>query len=301
MCRGRECRLSTHHLIARPSLRFARRCSHPPPTIKLSALSAKDMRNFPPAVAWIEFLHNVATLENSYSIPFSWGEALQRMNENGAVYLGNYIQVILACAIGVMYKRIRALAGLAAALTLYQAGKRLGPAIEKSNARLHTVFALFIQIAVWMILSLSTATAVVAYAILVGVTGAFVRRMALTCASPERTTCDVREWIRTDEHLGETVGFLTYMRLNYPTWTLPLSLFAKTDNSLWPARTAAYSSLDPTEFEARLSCEVTTGFTTPIGENVPREAVKVRCEIVDVVTSPFLRCHSSTLCKQHRC
>ena len=173
------------------------------------------MRKLPPAVAWVEFLHNASTLENSYSFPFSWGEALQRVNENGAVYLGNYVQVLIACGAGVMYKRPRALAGLALALALHQAGKRLAP-IERSHARLHAVLSLLLQIVVWMILSFSTATAVVAYAVLVGLSGACgPRGDGDRARSPSGSVADDDD-DRSREHLPRSAACCLHALLRTP-------------------------------------------------------------------------------------
>ena len=143
---------------------------------KLSALTADDLNR--PAVPWVDFLHtrsdnakDMMMLRDSYSFPWSSGEAVRRVNENGAVYLRNYLYVIASCAVAVLYKRPQALCGLMSVAIIYIAGKRFGESIKVKSEWIYNLLSLLAQVAVWLILSFSTATIAVAYAMLVGGAG----------------------------------------------------------------------------------------------------------------------------------
>ena len=110
-------------------------------------------------------------LRDSYSFPWSSGEAVRRLNENGAVYLRNYLYVIATCAVAVLYKRPQALCGLISVALIYIGGKRFGESIKAKSEWVYNSLSLLTQVAIWLILSFSTATIAVAYAMLVGGAG----------------------------------------------------------------------------------------------------------------------------------
>ena len=61
---------------------------------KLEWWNASSWRN-------TSFLHNtMRTNVSAYSVPFSLGEAMFRINENGAAYIRNYTVLLLTCAVG---------------------------------------------------------------------------------------------------------------------------------------------------------------------------------------------------------
>ena len=70
-----------------------------------------------------------------------------------------------------LYKRLQALLGLIFVALIYLLGKKFGPSIKSRSEWLFQATSTIAQIAIWLILSFSTATAVVAYAIVVGGAG----------------------------------------------------------------------------------------------------------------------------------
>ena len=122
--------------------------------------------------AWRSFLHNNMTAGNvsAYSVPFSLGEAMLRMNENGAAYFRNYVGVLLTCAMGVLYKRAFAVLGLLGAAGVGLAAKHVAPFISKTKmtTTLRTLLENAILFLVATILTLSGALGAIVFAAAIG-------------------------------------------------------------------------------------------------------------------------------------
>ena len=130
---------------------------------KLEWWNASSWRN-------TSFLHNtMRTNVSAYSVPFSLGEAMFRINENGAAYIRNYTVLLLTCAVGVFYKRAFAVLGLLGAAGVGLAAKRIAPFVRKTKIST-TLLENAVVIVVATILIVSGALGALVYATAIGST-----------------------------------------------------------------------------------------------------------------------------------